>query len=275
MLPEPLISREPTGFAGLDRMWGGLPKGAVTDITGPSLGKTMLALQLMQKWTGEGKSVLYLDVENSLSRELAGKFSLLQENFLLARPQTMEETIELLQTGYRTSVDFIVIDTLSALFPEEENFARSLRILFGYIPRRTQTTLLTLSQQRINPQPRAPWGRGYRPGETSLERNAQANITLSPNGRIERLSQEAGARIRFNWSEGLSQNQATLGLYYQRGFSRELSLLEESLSAGLIKRQGSYYYYHNLNLGQGSEAAANALKDPALFSQVYNELLNH
>lgn len=57
-----VVERVSTGIPGLDRLTGGLPRGAVTEITGPaSSGRTSIALSILAEGTTRGEAVALID----------------------------------------------------------------------------------------------------------------------------------------------------------------------------------------------------------------------
>ena len=56
----------PTGIAELDRLLGGLPRGAIAEIAGPaSSGRTTLAAACLREATSRGECVAYIDARNA------------------------------------------------------------------------------------------------------------------------------------------------------------------------------------------------------------------
>lgn len=71
-LPQTKDSIVSTGIIGLDMALGvgGIKKGSIIEIYAPeSAGKTTLALQICKQYQKQGKPVLYIDTERTLTRE--------------------------------------------------------------------------------------------------------------------------------------------------------------------------------------------------------------
>lgn len=89
LTPAPRVIRPtaPTGIAALDeRLSGGLPIGALTELTGPeSSGRTSLALSFLAGLTGEGRVCAWVDVSNALDPESAAAIGVDLDHLLWIR----------------------------------------------------------------------------------------------------------------------------------------------------------------------------------------------
>src|SRR5262245_34156710 len=87
----------PTGVAALDRLLmpaGGIPRGALTEITGPlSSGKTSLLLSLVATTQRRGETVAYVDPGRVFHAPSAARAGVDLEGLLLVRPPTEEEAL--------------------------------------------------------------------------------------------------------------------------------------------------------------------------------------
>jgi recombination protein RecA len=71
--PAPPAEAIPTGIPDLDRVHGGLPRGAITEIHGaPSSGRTSLLLSVLAEAGARGESVALVDVSDSFDPASAG-----------------------------------------------------------------------------------------------------------------------------------------------------------------------------------------------------------
>jgi recombination protein RecA len=89
LTPAPRVIRPtaPTGIAALDeRLGGGLPVGALTELTGPECsGRTSLALSFLAGLTGEGRVCAWVDVSNALDPESAAAIGVDLDRLLWVR----------------------------------------------------------------------------------------------------------------------------------------------------------------------------------------------
>jgi len=114
----------PTGIFSLDRSLGigGIPRGRMIEIYGPnSTGKTTLALYVAASAQKQGEIVAYLDLENSLDRNLANDLGVNVDSLLFSQPDCAENALEILEYLVRSGeVGLIVVDSVAALVPRAE-----------------------------------------------------------------------------------------------------------------------------------------------------------
>jgi recombination protein RecA len=92
----------PTGFAELDQIVGGIPRGRISEIVGaPGSGMTTLALKIIARAQAGGGIVVYLDGEQTFDPEYAHCCGVRLEQLFLARTPDSRLAIDLLP-------DFIV-----------------------------------------------------------------------------------------------------------------------------------------------------------------------
>ncbi|MBP9609581.1 MAG: DNA recombination/repair protein RecA, partial [Laribacter sp.] len=113
-----------TGSLGLDMALGvgGLPRGRVVEIYGPeSSGKTTLCLQVVAEAQKLGGTCAYIDAENALDPQYAGKLGVKVDDLLISQPDTGEQALEICDMLVRSGgVDLIVVDSVAALVPKAE-----------------------------------------------------------------------------------------------------------------------------------------------------------
>ena len=101
---------------------GGLPKGRIVEIYGPeSGGKTTLCLQVIAEAQKAGGLCVYIDAENALDKEYAGKLGVDIDKMLVSQPDCGEDALEIVLTMVRSgAVSVIVVDSVAALVPRKE-----------------------------------------------------------------------------------------------------------------------------------------------------------
>ena len=113
-----------TGSLGLDLALGvgGLPRGRVVEIYGPeSSGKTTLTLQVIAEMQKLGGTAAFIDAENALDAQYAGKLGVKVDDLLISQPDNGEQALEIADMLVRSgSIDVIVIDSVAALTPKAE-----------------------------------------------------------------------------------------------------------------------------------------------------------
>jgi recombination protein RecA len=101
---------------------GGVPKGRVMEIFGPeSGGKTTMATFIAAEIQKQGGVVAVLDAENAFDMDYAETLGLKRDEVLFSQPSSGEETLGIAEDMVKSKlVDFIVIDSVSALTPQAE-----------------------------------------------------------------------------------------------------------------------------------------------------------
>lgn len=120
--PTPL----PTGFARLDSMTGGLPRGGIVELFGGAgCGKSTLALQIAAHVQAAGGSVVWIDAEHCFEAEYAMRLGVAVDRLPVAQPESAEEALEILRRlAESAAVDLLVVDSAAALVPQIELEAR-------------------------------------------------------------------------------------------------------------------------------------------------------
>jgi len=101
------------------------------------------------------------------------------------------------------------------------------------------------------------------PGGAALRFHASMRIDIRRIGKLEKDENVIGARTRIRVVKNKMSPPykfAELDLIYGEGFSRDNSLLETALNAGIIHLSGSWYKYGDTPMGQGKTAAAETLR---------------
>ncbi|HLH20593.1 MAG TPA: AAA family ATPase [Bryobacteraceae bacterium] len=111
-----------TGFASLDAVTGGLPRGGIVELFGtPGCGKTTLALQIAAHVQHAGGAAVWIDAEHAFDAALAMRLGVAVERMPVAQPGSAEEALEMLRRlAASGAVDLLVVDSAAALVPEIE-----------------------------------------------------------------------------------------------------------------------------------------------------------
>lgn len=119
----PAVKRIPTGSLSLDlEIGGGLPRGKVVMIpANESVGKTTIALHMVAKAQKLKYKAAFIDVEGTFDKDWAKKIGVDLSTLLLAKPDSGEMALEILESLVETNeVDLIILDSLAALIPKAE-----------------------------------------------------------------------------------------------------------------------------------------------------------
>jgi len=113
-----------SGIEALDQALGigGFPQGRIIEIFGsPDSGKTSIALHAIVEAQRKGGWAVLVDVDQSFDEIYAQHLGINIEMLIIARPQSGEEALDIVELFVSSgTVDIVVIDSLAAIVPREE-----------------------------------------------------------------------------------------------------------------------------------------------------------
>ena len=269
----------PTGSVALDVALGvgGLPRGRVIEIYGPEAsGKTTVALHAIAQAQKLGGICAFIDAEHALDPSYARKLGVATDALLVSQPDNGEQALEIADTLVRSgALMLVVIDSVAALTPRAEIegemgdshmglqarlMSQALRKMTGAL-NSAGTTAIFINQLREK------IGVMFGSPETTTGGRAlkfYASVRLDVR-RIETLkdgNEMVGNRTRVKVVKNKVAppfKQAEFDILYGRGISREGSLIDMGVDAGVIRKAGAWFTYDGDQLGQGKENARNYL----------------
>lgn len=286
----------PTGSVALDVALGigGLPRGRVVEIYGPeSSGKTTVALHAIANAQAAGGICAFIDAEHALDPDYAQKLGVDTDALLVSQPDNGEQALEIADTLVRSgALALIVIDSVAALTPRAEIegemgdshvglqarlMSQALRKMTGAL-KSANTTAIFINQLREK------IGVMFGSPETTTGGRAlkfYASVRLDVR-RIETLkdgSEMVGNRTRVKVVKNKVAppfKQAEFDIIYGEGISREGSLLDLGVEAGVIRKAGAWFTYESDQLGQGKENARNFLRThPEVAADIESKIRRH
>ena len=283
-----------TGAIALDAALGigGLPRGRVIEIYGPeSSGKTTVALHAVANVQKAGGVAAFIDAEHALDPIYAAKLGVDIDQLLVSQPDTGEQALEIADMLIRSGgIDIIVIDSVAALVPKAEIegemgdshvglqarlMSQALRKITGALSA-TGTTAIFINQLREK------IGVFFGSPETTTGGKAlkfYASVRIDVR-RIETLK-EAGSPVGNRTRAKVVKNkmappfkQAEFDIVYGKGISREGSIIDMGVEAGIVRKSGSWFTYGDDQLGQGKENVRQFLVDnPELANEIEQKIL--
>ncbi|MHB1316995.1 MAG: recombinase RecA [Anaerolineae bacterium] len=270
---------------------GGIPKGRITEIYGPeSSGKTTLCQHIIAECQRQGGTAAFIDVEHALDSAYAERCGVNIDDLYLSQPDTGEQALEITEALVRSgAVDCIVIDSVAALVPQAEIegemgdahmglqarlMSQALRKLTGAI-KRSNTAVIFTNQLRMkigvlfgNPETTS--------GGNALKFYAAIRIDVRRAESIKEKGEVVGNRVRAR----IKKNKvappfrvAEFDIMFDHGISKEGSMLDVAVEAGVVERRGSYYSYGDLRMAQGRENAKEYLRDnPQVASEIEKQV---
>ena len=286
----------PTGSIDLDIALGigGVPRGRIVEIYGPeSSGKTTIALHVIAEAQKNGGIAAFIDAEHALDPGYARKLGVDIENLIISQPDTGEQALEITEALVRSgAVDVIVIDSVAALVPRAEIegdmgdshvglqarlMSQALRKLAGAISK-SHTTCIFINQLREkvgimfgNPETTS--------GGRALKFYASVRLDVRRIDSIKQGDEIVGNRTRVKVVKNKVAppfKQAEFDIMYGGGISREGSVLDSGVTAGIVNKAGSWFSYNDQKLGQGRENSKEFLKtNPEIYAEIENLVRRH
>jgi recombination protein RecA len=269
-----------TGSISLDLALGihGVPRGRIVEIYGPeSSGKSTLALHISANAQQKGGTVAYVDAEHALDPQYAKRVGVNIDQLLISQPDTGEQALEIVETLVESrAIDVVVVDSVAALTPRAEIegemgeshmglqarlMSQALRKLTGVVAK-TNTTVIFINQIRMqigvmfgNPET-TTGGKALKfYSSVRIEVRRRANIKLGE----KIIGNRVFAKIVKN-KVAPPFKVAEFDIMYNEGISYEGDIIDQGLRLKIIEKSGSWLSYNNQKLGQGREAAKQALK---------------
>lgn len=267
---------------------GGLPRGRVVEIFGPEAsGKTSLALSTVAQAQKKGGVAAFIDVEHALDPVWAETIGVNLDDLLISQPDTGEQALEITETLIRSSgVDIIVIDSVAALVPRSEIegemgdsqigvqarlMSQALRKLTGVISKSRTTAVFT---NQIRHKIGVMFGNPETtPGGLALKFYSSVRLDIRKIKTLKRGDDVIGSRHRVRVVKNKIAPPFKQGEFeiLTSGIFRGGELVDIALEQNLFSRTGAFYKYDDQVLGQGREAATQALAEN---SQLAKEILS-
>ena len=283
------IESIPTGSPSLDLALGvgGVPRGRVTEVFGAEAsGKTTMTLHVIAEAQRMGGTCAFIDAEHALDPAYAKRLGVDVDDLLISQPDYAEQTMEIADYLVRSgAIDVVVVDSVAALVPKAELegdmgdthvglqarlMSQALRKLTSSISR-SHTAVLFINQLREkigvmfgNPE--------TTPGGRALKFYSSVRIDMRRIEGIKQGSEILGNRVRAR----IVKNKvappfkvAEFDIMFSQGISKEGDLVDLGVNIGSVKKNGAFYSFGEIRLGQGREAAKQFLKEhPDTASQI-------
>ena len=289
----PAVEFIPSGSLALDLALGvgGIPRGRVTEIFGPEAsGKTTLAQHILAETQKMGGTAAYIDAEHALDPVYADHCGVKVDELLISQPDTGEQALEITEALVRSgAVDIIVIDSVAALVPQAEIegemgdahvglqarlMSQALRKLAAAISK-SGTAVVFINQLREkvgiifgNPE--------VTPGGRALKFYSSVRIDLRRIETIKQGNDIIGSIIRAKVVKNKVAppfRTAQFDIMFAHGISKEGNLVDLGVELGIITKNGAFFSYGDIRLGQGRENAKDYLsQNPELAQEIEQQV---
>jgi recombination protein RecA len=282
----------PTGVISLDVALGigGLPKGRVTEIYGPTGGgKSTLSLAVAIQCQKLGGNVGFVDCEQALSKELAMNMGVDPDKFVVYQPKDGEDAIDMVESMLKSrAFDLVIVDSIAAMTPraemeadiQQQHMGLHARLMSKFMRRvyspvsDANVVLLCLNQVRVNLQ---SYGAPERPtggNAVAFAASIRVEVRTSPSKKIEREGVAIGTLVTAKVLKNKLASpyrQAEYDVIFGRGIEASGSLLAVCEQLGLVVRNGASYMDATTGerLGIGKDNVKRLLnEDKALYTRL-------
>jgi len=275
------VSGISTGALSLDLALGGcgMPRGRICELFGPEgSGKTTLALHVIASAQKGGGVAALIDAEHAFDPTWARKIGVNLEQFLVSQPDTGEQALETCELLVRSNaVDVIVIDSVAALIPRAEIegemgdshvglqarlMSQAMRKLTGAISK-SRTCVIFINQIRMkigvmfgNPE--------TTPGGNALKFYSSVRVDIRRISTIKEGDSAVGNRVRARVVKNKVAppfRTAEFDIMFDRGISAEGDLIDLAVAQDIVEKQGAWFSFKDIRLGQGRENAKQFMAD--------------
>jgi len=286
----------PTGSPSLNIALGvgGIPRGRIIEVYGAeSSGKTTLALHIVaeiQKRT-TNNAAAYIDAEHALDPEYAKKLGVNIKELLISQPDNGEQALEIVEALVKSgAVSLIVVDSVAALTPQAEIegemhdqqiglqarlMSKALRKLTA-LTSKVNTTIIFINQTRMQIATMGYGNPETTPGGKALKFYTSVRIELKRIAQIKKGEDVVGNRVRAKVVKNKVASPfkiAEFDIMYNEGISYSKDLLNLGLKYGLVKKTGTTYFFNDIKLGVGVDAASESIKGDAKISKELFKLI--
>jgi len=272
-----------TGALSLDMALGGkgMPMGRICELYGPEGGgKTTLSLHIIANAQKGGGVAAFIDAEHALDPTWAQRLGVNLEQLLVSQPDTGEQALEICEMLVRSNaVDVVVIDSVAALIPRKEIegemgdthvalqarlMSQAMRKLTGAIAK-SRTCVIFINQIRMkigvifgSPE--------TTPGGRALKFYSSIRLDIRRVSTIKEGDRAVGTHVRARVVKNKVAppfRTAEFDIMFDSGISAEGDLVDLAVERDIVTKQGAWFSYGAVRLGQGRENAKAFLADNA------------
>lgn len=277
----------------MDILGGGIPKGRIIELYGAeSSGKTSLACYLAGQVQQNGGVAAFVDAEQSFDPFYMRTFGFDVTKSIYVQPSSGEQALNIVETMVESGeVDFIVVDSVTALVPEAELngemgdqqmglqarlMSKACRKLINLMATR-RCTVLFINQIRMkigvmygNPEETT--------GGKALKFYSSIRLDARKKENIMRGQEVVGQTVRIKTVKNktaLPFKKTELNILFNEGIQVEEEYIDFAITHGIIEKGGPWYTIKQTgDKYQGKEAVKEVLlADPDLFAEIRRQTI--
>jgi recombination protein RecA len=272
---------------------GGLPKGRIIEIYGPeSSGKTTFCLSVIAEAQKKGGLAAFIDVEHALDPKYARVVGVKLDDLLVSQPDSGEDALNIMETLIRSnSIDVIVLDSVAALITKAEldgqmgdmTMGSQARLMSQAMRRLTAVVSKTNCVCIFTNQIREKIGVMFGSPETTsggraLKFFSSVRIDIRRKDQIKTPDGKViGNRTKIKVVKNKIAppfTEVEFDIMYDEGISKHGSLIDLGIEHKILEKKGAWIAYEGVLVGQGRDAAKQALKDkPELADKITKAIL--
>ncbi|XBT18387.1 MAG: recombinase RecA [Candidatus Shikimatogenerans sp. Tduv] len=256
----------------------GYPEGRIVEIFGQeSSGKTTLALQAIIEAQKQNFLCAFIDAEHAFDFNYCRNIGVDCDKLLLHQPNYGEQALEIVDKLIKSKIfKVIVIDSVSALTPKLEIkgeigdasiglqarlMSQALRKL-TYNVYKNKSIIIFLNQirEKIN---NFTFNNQITSGGNALKFYSSIRLNIKKKSFIKNEDKIIGNKILVKVIKNKlypPYKEAELYIIYGQGISYEYEILNLSIKYNIIKQKGNWFYFNDINLGNGKENLRNKIK---------------
>ncbi len=271
---------------------GGVPRGRIIEIYGPeSSGKTTVSLHIIAEAQKAGGTAAFIDAEHALDPTYAANLGVNLDELYISQPDNGEQALDIADYLVRSgAMDIIVIDSVAALTPKAEIegdmaqnhiglqarlMSQALRKLTGII-NKSKTCLIFINQlrEKVGVMFGSP---ETTPGGRALKFYSSIRLDVRKKDAIKDGTNIVGNKTTVKVVKNKLAPPfkiAEFDIIYGLGISKEGSVVDMAVNAGILKKSGSWISYNEEKLGQGRDRVIALLRENTqLFATIEEELI--
>lgn len=257
-------------------------------------GKSTIALNVIANAQKRGVRCLLVDGENAFDIKYAKALGVDVDEMLITQmdEKGAEKCYNIAEEALRSGeVGVIVFDSQTSLLPKKmiedpvgtASMALQARMMSSSLPKfvtlgaHHNCLIIYITQYREKPG--VMYGSPLTPtGGNALKFYAHMIIQVSKQVQLEdKVAHHNKTTCKVSKNKvAVPFKEAEFDIVFGVGIDVIKELVEVGSNVGVIDLKGSWYYYNGTKLGQGSESAANLLRDnPNLCEEIKSKILNH